>query len=502
MIVKPVQTDQDLLLQTVNITKAFEGTIAVKNVDFGISRGQVVAIVGENGAGKTTLKNLLIGLLKPDSGKIIIDGSEVSNYRAADYGIAAVHQEFSLFPSLSVSENICIVNSPGTAGFINWRKIHDTASEFLQMIGANLDIYNSVENLSTGEQQLVEIAKALRQASKILILDEPTTSLTKPERDSLFRIIRRLKSTGIGIVFISHFIDEVFEIADKVVVLRDGHHVGGGDIREISRKQLEELMVGRSIDDRRIDIGTPSSEIILKVENISYKTKVKNVNFELHKGEVLGFSGLMGAGRTELVESIFGLRKAKGNIWLDGKLITNLSPNLLIENGIAFVPEDRRRNGLFIIRSLKENLTIVALKNLVKRKIKGIGFIGEKESAEKLAETYRIVHSDIEKEINFLSGGNQQKALLARWLSIKPRICILDEPTRGVDIGAKEEIHSLIGQLARQGTAVILVSSELPELMLLSHRIIILRKGQNVAELSKEEFDPLKIVSYIAASSD
>jgi ABC-type sugar transport system ATPase subunit len=307
---------------------------------------------------------------------------------------------------------------------------------------------------------------------------------------------------GLGIVFISHFIDEVYEIAEKVVVLRDGQYVGGGEIGKFPQRRLEELMVGRSIDDRKIDVGVPQKEVVLSVENLSYANKVQDVSFKLHKGEVLGFSGLMGAGRTELVESIYGLRKSKGRVLIYGKPVEKRTPRLMKELGIAFVPEDRRRNGLFIIRSLKENLTVSALRDLVRRIIPGIGFTGEKESAEEIAQKYRIVYANIEKEVNFLSGGNQQKALLARWLAIKPKICILDEPTRGVDIGAKEEIHSLIGELARRGTAVILVSSELEELMLLSHRIIILRKGKMVAELPRGEFDPLKIISHIAASTD
>ncbi|GAH42215.1 unnamed protein product, partial [marine sediment metagenome] len=276
---------------------------------------------------------------------------------AMEYGIAAVHQEFSLFGSLSIAENICIVDLPRSSGVLDWQKIHKIARKYLEIIGANLDLDIPVEKLSTGEQQLVEIAKALRQATKLLILDEPTTSLTKPERDRLFNVIRRLRQHGLGIIFISHFIDEVYEIADRAVVLRDGRHVGGGSVENLPRNKLEELIVGRPFEERRIDIGTKVEEVVLKVEGLTLSPYFYNISFELKRGEILGLSGLMGAGRTELVEAIYGLRPSKGKVWFYGDLVKNCRTSEIRNLGVAFVPEDRTRDGLFSIRSLKENLT-------------------------------------------------------------------------------------------------------------------------------------------------
>jgi len=491
---------QPALIKVTGLTKVFSGTVAVKDVDIEVQSGQVVAVVGENGAGKTTLKNLLCGIFKPDQGKIEFNGKEISHFNAAEYGIAAVHQEFSLFESLSVAENICIVNLPQRNRILDWQKIHNIAQKYLDMIGADLDLDIPIEKLSTGEQQLVEIAKALRQATKLLILDEPTTSLTEPERNKLFNVIRRLRQHGLGIIFISHFIDEVYEIADRAVVLRDGHHVGGGLVKNLPRNKLEELIVGRPFEERRIDIGTIDRKVVLKVEGLTLSPYFCNISFELKRGEILGLSGLMGAGRTELVEAIYGLRPSKGKVWFYKDLVKNRTPSAIRNLGVAFVPEDRRRNGLFYIRSLKENLTAAAVNKLVRRIIPGFGFRGERQKAIEIAKNFRVIHSGIDKAISYLSGGNQQKALLGRWLTIKPYICILDEPTRGVDIGTKEDIHALIGQLARSGTAILLVSSDLPELILLSHRIIILRKGRAVKEFERGNFNPRVIIKHAASA--
>lgn len=490
------------LFKTTGLTKAFSGTIALENVDIELQRGQILAVVGENGAGKSTLKNLLCGLFEPDSGTIELEGQPISHFNPAELGIAAVHQEFSLFRSLSVAENICIVDLPGKNASIDWRKTREIARQYLDMIGVDLRLDTPVERLSTGKQQLVEIAKALRQATRVLILDEPTTSLTEPERNSLFRIIRSLRDRGLGIIFISHFIDEVYEIADLAVVLRDGHHVGGGPVAALPRAKLEEMMVGRSIQTRHIELNEPKQHVALQVEDLSSEAHFSNLSFTLKQGEILGLSGLMGAGRTELVEAIYGLRPSHGKVSVAGTPVVHRSPALMKKLGVAFVPEDRRLNGLFEIRSLRENLTAAAITKLVRQHIPGIGFQGERASASRIAKELRIVHPGLEKAIRFLSGGNQQKALLARWLAIEPQVCILDEPTRGVDIGAKEDIHELIRQLAGSGTAVILASSDLPELMALAHRILVLRKGRIVTELSRDDFDPRLIIKYAASVTE
>lgn len=494
------QADQ-AVLRARGLTKSFAGVTVLKNVDIDVMPGQVVAVVGENGAGKSTLKNLLTGLLTPDRGTIELDGRPISSFRAAHEGIAAVHQEFSLFPSLSVAENICITDLPGNTARVKWREIRDIAHEYLNVIGADIDPNLMVDALSTGKQQLVEIAKAVRQADRMLILDEPTASLTEPERELLFNVIERLRQRGLGMIFISHFIEEVYRVADYIVVLRDGEHVGGGPAKDLPRAQLEELMVGRPIVERSMDIGTPQKKVAMKVSNLSAPPQVKGISFELRQGEILGLSGLMGAGRTELVEAIYGLRPSQGEVWIFDKPLRHRTPTLMRDMGVAFVPEDRRKHGLFNIRPLRENITAAALAQIVQRVVPGVGFAGETENARRISEQMRISHPGLEKSVRLLSGGNQQKSLLGRWLAIEPKICIFDEPTRGVDIGAKEEIHKLIADLARQGLAVLLVSSDLPEIMQLSHRILVLHKGRIAKELQASEFSPRTIIQYASAAS-
>ena len=489
------------LLRTVGLTRAFGATVALAGVDLEVERGQVVAVVGENGAGKSTLKNLLCGLIEPDAGRIELEGRPVARIRAAEYGIAAVHQEFSLFQSLSVAENVCIVDLPGRSGLVDWRETRAVARQYLDIMGAHLDPDTPVEALSTGEQQLVEIAKALRQAHRLLILDEPTASLTGPERERLFSVIRRLRERDLGMIFISHFIDEVYEIADYIVVLRDGRRVGGRPAGELPRRELEELMVGRVVSAGEVDTGAPGEEVVLQVEHLSSEPAVTDVSFAVRRGEIVGLSGLMGAGRTELVEALYGLRPSEGRVWIDGRLRERRDPGLMKQLGIAFVPEDRRRHGLFGVRPLRENLTAAAIQRLVRRRVPGFGFAGERGSAARLASELHVVHPGLEAPVRFLSGGNQQKSLLARWLAIEPRLCIFDEPTRGIDIGAKEEVHALMSRLARCGTAVLVVSSELPELMQLAHRIIVLRKGRTVAEFTRP-FDARTIIQYAASAAE
>jgi ABC-type sugar transport system ATPase subunit len=489
------------LLRATGLTKSFGRATVLHGVDLELHRGEVVAVVGENGAGKSTLKNLLCGLLQPDEGTIEIEGQREKLSRAAGLGIAAVHQEFSLFGSLSVAENICIGGLPGRRPLVDWKQTQALAARYLDMIGADLRLEAPVDTLSTGEQQLVEVAKALREASRLLILDEPTASLSGPERERLFGVVRKLRWRDLGIVFISHFVDEVYEIADRIVVLRDGHQVAVSRAADLPRRRLEELMVGRPLSELQVETGAPASEAALRVEQFSVPPVLEGISFEVRRGEILGLSGLMGAGRTELVEAIYGLRPCEGALWVSGTPVRKPTPAVMKRLGVAFVPEDRRRHGLFGIRSLRENLTAAGLSGLVRRWLPGVGFAGERESASRIAANLKISHPGLEEPVSVLSGGNQQKALLGRWLATKPQVCILDEPTRGVDIGAKEEIHELIGRLARSGTAVLLVSSELPELMNLAHRIVVLRRGRAVAELAREEFDSRTIIEKAASAA-
>jgi len=487
------------LLRVTGLGKSFSGVRVLQDVDLETRRGEVVALVGENGAGKSTVKNILCGLLNPDEGAIELEGHPISHFRAADHGIAAVHQEFSLFGSLSVAENICITDLPGDTLRINWARTREIAQEALDIIGTDIDPDTIVETLSTGRQQLVEIAKALRQARLLLILDEPTASLTEPEREQLFDVIDRLKARGLSIIFISHFIDEVYRVSDRIVVLRDGRRVGGAAKADLPRHELEALMVGRPFEARQHTLNAPDENVVLRVAGFSSPPVVHDVSFKLHRGEILGIAGLMGAGRTELVEAIYGLRPSQGEVWIGEQAVPHRTPETMKQLGVAFVPEDRRRHGLFMNRSLRENMTAAALARLVHRVVPGIGFRGEDASATQIAGQLRVIHAGMSRPVRTLSGGNQQKVLLGRWLAIQPQICIFDEPTRGVDIGAKEEIHQLIVELARQGTAVLLVSSDLPEIMALSHRILTMHKGRLSGELARDEFDAGAILRSASA---
>ncbi len=481
-----------------NLTKEFYGKRVVDDVSFEIMPGEVVALIGENGSGKSTLKNMMVGLLEPTAGEIAFCSGVEKAGKLCE--VAAVHQELSVFNSLSVEENISINDMPGAKAKIDWKACRQVAIKYLEMVDANIDPSAPVSVLGPGERQLVEIAKALRQKPQLLVLDEPTASLTAPERKKLFDVMRNLKKNGIGMMFITHFIDEVYEICDKVVVLRNGVHVGGGLISEVPRNKLEELMVGRSMEGIRFDIGAPSCETVLTVSDFS-SDRFNDINFKIMKGEILGIAGLMGAGRTELVESIYGIRKCKGSMTYNGERIERWSPGKMKKRGLLFISEDRRHSGIFPTRDLKENISIANLPYYIKRVIPGYGFKDERKNVEKEIKKHRIACPSSEDLIGSLSGGNQQKAIFARWLIVNPNLCIFDDPTRGVDIGAKEEISKIISELARSGKSIILVSSDINELLELSHRIIVMRKGCFVKEYKRDDFDSQTIIAIAATSA-
>jgi ABC-type sugar transport system ATPase subunit len=495
-----IQNSNRPLIEMIDVSKAYFGKRVVEKFSMKVYPGEIVALIGENGAGKSTIKNILVGLLEPDEGEIFFKGQDRKDVGMGLHTIAAVHQELSVLPSLSVAENVCMPDLRGKQPFVDWNETKDLAQKFLDMIDVHLDLDSPVETLSPGERQLVEIAKALRQEPGLLILDEPTTSLSMPERQRLFTVMRTLQNQDVGIIFITHFIDEVYEISNRTIIIRNRVCVGDKPTKELSINELEGLLVGRALHQRKLDIGTPGKETALKIINFNSDAFV-DIDFEVKYGEIVGIAGLMGAGRTEIVESIFGLRKTKGELVCLGESFSKWNPTMLRDMGVLFVPEDRKTRGIFPTRALRENLTITNLKNCTNPIIPGIGFRGEKESAITLAEKHRIAYSNIEESITSLSGGNQQKSIVARWLSMDPKICIFDDPTRGVDIGAKEEISALIAELAKRGNAIVLVESDINELIELSHRIIILRKGKIVAELKRGEFDTKKIISIAATSA-
>ncbi|WP_035478750.1 sugar ABC transporter ATP-binding protein [Aliagarivorans marinus] len=487
-------------LSVLGLAKAFSGKTVVKDVSFSLYPGEIVALVGENGAGKSTTKNMLCGLLPPSEGEIQVAGQTVTVVDGKQHGIGAVHQELSLFSSLSVAQNICISDLPGKPGRIDWPACRQIAEQQLAQLGVDVDVNQRVENLGAGKQQIVEIAKALLHASKVLILDEPTTSLTAPERERLFTLMRRLKKQGVAIIFISHFMDEIYQMSDKFICLRDGRQVGSGNIADTPRRELEEMMVGRTLDEAKVTLTPPSTELAVQVERLS-SHYFHDISFSIRRGEVLGIAGLMGAGRTEVAETLFGLRPFEGRLLVDGEQMIKPNVRQMKQRGVCYLTEDRRRNGLFGVRSVKENLSAAKLSRFVQRRVKGMGFRGEASQAQEWVEQLNISVPSIDEAVSSLSGGNQQKVLLGRWLATLPRVCILDEPTKGVDIGAKFEIHKKIAALAASGVAVLLVSSDLPELLDLSHRILVMRTGHIVGEFAREDFDAVEIISLAASSA-
>ena len=489
--------EAQLVLEARSVSKQFAGKTVVSDVDLGVRRGEILALLGENGAGKSTLKNMLSGLLSPSSGAVCFEGRDIATLRPGELQVSCVHQELSLFLSMSVAENICIRSLPGRYA-VSWSECRTRALAALEFISADIDPDALVSTLGPGERQLVEIAKALQEKPQVLILDEPTASLTLPEREQLFTVMRELKKRGIAMIFITHFMDEVFAICDKVCVLRNGRQVGLVDIGNASRGEIEEWMVGRALSSAQIDIGVPTDTTILRVDSLQ-SDRFVDISLEVRAGEILGVAGLIGAGRSELLGSIFGLRDADGRIELRGERVERCGAPAMIRKGVALVPEDRKNDGIFAIRSVRENMSAAALWKFVRRVVPGFGFRGESAVAAELVRKLSVASPGLEAPIMTLSGGNQQKVILGRWLAAEPTLFLLDDPTRGVDIGAKQEISELVARLARQGAAVILVSSDINELTLLAHRIVVMRKGRLVAEFPREAFDPRAIV--VAASS-
>ncbi len=494
-------TDAKPVLSVRNLSKAFAGKTVVDDVSFDIHPGEVIGLVGENGAGKSTTKNMLCGLLQPSNGEILVEGEVVPHIDGPAHGISAVHQELSLFGSLTVAENMCISDLPGKPARVDWREADRIAREQLEFLGIEIDTQATIESLGSGRQQVVEIAKALLHADRVLILDEPTTSLTAVEREKLFAIIDTLKARGVAIIFISHFMEEIYRVCDKFIVLRDGKQVGGGYLSDVPQRQLEEMMVGRTIEDSKIDLHPPGEVEALRVQGLS-AIDFDGIDFTVHKGEILGISGLMGAGRTEIAEAIFGLRAATGDVFVKGEKVSPITVKAMKARGVCYVPEDRRTNGLFLNRPVRENLSAAAILNFVTRSLRGIGFRGEKARASDVVRERDISVPSIENHVSDLSGGNQQKVLLGRWLSMAPEILIFDEPTKGVDIGAKFDIHATIAELARAGRAVVIVSSDLPELLHTTHRLLVMRKGHIVGEFQREAYDSVKIISLAASAGN
>ena len=492
-------------LEMRGISKQFPGVHALDGVDFDLRAGEVHAIVGENGAGKSTLMKILGGVYQPDAGAITLLGKPVTiqNPRHAQtLGIGIVHQELNLFPVLTVAENVLVGRQPadGPLRFVNWPDSYTATREYLRLFDLDVDPSAPLQDLSIAQQQVVEIARALSQQACVLILDEPTSALTEHETTLLFRTIRRLRDEGLGIVYISHRLDEVFAISDRITVLRDGQRVGTVDTGQSDVPSLIRMMVGRQLSDLYGHSAGSTAGEALRVEGLSSRGHFAEISFALQRGEILGFAGLIGAGRTEVARSIFGaLARDAGAIYLEGREVRINSPKDAMRLGIAYLSENRRRDELFLGMDVRENISVTHLK-----RFSVFGFVRrgrEAAEANSYVDQLRIQTPGLDQRVRNLSGGNQQKVVLARWLAIRPKVLIVDEPTRGIDVGAKAEIYALLHHLAAEGVAILLISSEMPEILGLSDRIIVMHEGRITGEMARAEATEERIMTYAAGQA-
>lgn len=487
------------LLEMSGITKQFLGVYALQDAYLMLKGGEVHALLGENGAGKSTLMKVLGGIYSLDEGSISIDGLEVKINSVKDakhFGISIIHQEIVLVPYLSIAENIFLGREPlKKSGFIDKKRMFQNAQKLLDDFGMELSASILVDNLTVAQQQMIEIIKAVSFNSKIIIMDEPTSSLTEKEVRFLFRTIKSLKEQGVGIVYISHRMNELFEITDRITVMRDGKYIGTVTTKDTSNDQLISMMVGRELSKYYIKDSSNSEESILKVNQLTKQGVIKNASFELKKGEILGFSGLVGAGRSELMKCIFGLESfEKGEIIVNGQKVVIRNPNDAIQNKIAYVTENRKEEGLFLSQSVQYNITIKVLHEFMR--FFKVNSKYENKETNQYIKGLSIKTTGVEQEVKHLSGGNQQKVLISRWLATKPQVLILDEPTRGVDVGAKAEIYSIMNKLAKDGVSIIMVSSDLPEVINMSDRVAVMCKGEIKAILNKDQFSQETIMHY------
>lgn len=482
--------NKEPLLRMAGITKQFPGVQALNNVDFEVFPGEILGFLGENGAGKSTLIKILSGIYTPDQGAIWLNGQPINPrnpHDAQTLGISTIHQELALAQNLTVAENIFLNREPRLAlGRVDFARMNRAAEELLHNLGTEIPGDKRINELTVAAQQMVEIAKAVSYRANLILMDEPTSALSSREVDALFALMRRLKERGVAVVFISHRLDEVRQIVDRVIVMRDGQRVGTLPISEASEAQIIRMMVGRDVlltNKSATTVGEP----VLELHNISGNNGVQQVNLTVRQGEIVGIAGLVGAGRTELIRLICGVdRLTAGDVRIAGKAVKIHSPADAVAQGIGWVPEDRKLHGLVLGMSVQANSTMAILPRLSN----WLGMIHapkERAIAEEYVKTLDIVTPSVDQTVRNLSGGNQQKVVLAKWLSSTPRLLIVDEPTRGIDVGAKSEIHKLLAQLAQQGIAILMVSSELPEILAMSDRILVLCQGRVTGEFTREE---------------
>ena len=493
--------DNEYILIMENISKSFPGVHALDNVQLKVRRGTVHSVMGENGAGKSTLMKILIGSLNKDSGTILFEGRpiEAANiHMALQQGISMIFQELNPIPNMTVAENIYVGREPLKGIFVDYAKMLEDTKQLLEKLDINnIKPNEKLKNLSASKTQLVEICKALSYNSKLIIMDEPTSALTENEIDKLFNIVKKLREEGVSFIFITHKMDEVFQISDDITVMRDGRYIMTKRANELTADELIYAMVGREISSmypkQKVKIG----DTVLSVRNFTCNGLFEDISFDVHSGEIFGLGGLMGAGRTELVESIFGYYPHdSGDIYIKGVKVNITTPKIAIKNGMALLTEDRKRTGLFLPLSVKDNILMPSLSEFIQAV-----FLNKKEmekTSEEYVEKFNVRTPSINQTVVNLSGGNQQKALVARWLLTKPEIIILDEPTRGIDVGAKMEVHKIISSLAAEGKCVLLISSEMPELLGVCDRVAVMHEGKLTGVLEGADMNQVNIMQYAA----
>ena len=487
------------IVRTEKINKSFGGVHALRDVSVTINRGEVHVIAGENGAGKSTFIKILAGVYQPNNGKVFIDGREVEHfdpYNAIQAGIAPIFQESSVYENQTVVENVFVVNKikKKKSPFLDWREMERVCSDIFHELEEDINVRDNLLKMTAGRKKIIEIARALVQDAKCVIMDEPTSSLSEKEVDKLFKQIQTLKDRGIAIIYITHKLDEIYEIGDKISVFRDGALVGTENVKTLEREKLIQMMIDRSLAQYFPEISHEIGEPVLEINNITSEYGLfRDISFTVHKGEILGLYGLVGAGRSELAQAVFGIDKnRRGQIKLNGKKLKVPTATRAISSGIAYLPEDRQSQGLVVEMDVKSNITLAVLKDLV-----NVLFVNRRKELEitkKSIERLHIMTTGPEQIVNNLSGGNQQKVLVSKWLNVEPDILILDEPTRGIDVGTKTEIYNLIKSLAERGIAILLISSELPEILGMSQRVIVMNSGSIVSQFEKGDISREKII--------
>ena len=479
----------DNILELKNISKSFPGVKALDDVSFSIERGTVHALVGENGAGKSTLIKILAGIYHPEAGEVLVDGKAEVFKTPVDSqwkGISVVHQELKLSETLSVAENVFLGNLLYKNGLVDWKGMRVRAAQLLEQLGIPLNVDAEVSKLSVAQKQMVEICKAINRHCKVLIMDEPSATLTDKEQTIMFRTVKQLRAQGVTIIYISHRLEEIFDLADNVTVLRDGRHIDTVPVHTVDRARLVSMMVGREVKTEYPRAGVAPGQVVLEAKDLKRKNVLKGISFTLRKGEILGIAGLVGAGRTELVRAVLGIDKLEsGEVLLDGKPVKIQSFRQAIRKGLGLVPEDRKKQGLVQLATVSRNICMVNL-NLVShngvmdRKL-------ERRYSHEYVSKLKISTPSVDTEVQYLSGGNQQKVVIAKWLLEDSKIIVLDEPTRGIDVGAKSEIYQLITRLVQEGKSVIMISSELPEVVGMSDRILVMHEGRQVGMIERKD---------------